>query len=81
MLQVLRGAVVTPVEQLALFEIVEANEELTLARWLTGHTWAKGSRMIEVMEAAHLTYAGSPRHTSELWHMLRKDKQVWLTRG
>lgn len=64
----------------ALFETVETGEELTLARWLTGHTWAKGARMAEVMEAAHLTYAGSPRHTSELWHMLRKDKQVWLTR-
>lgn len=64
----------------ALFETVETGEELTLARWLTGHTWAKGVRMAEVMEAAHLTYAGSPRHTSELWHMLRKDKQVWLTR-
>lgn len=36
--------------------------------------------MVEVMEATHLTYAGSPRHTSELWHMLRKAKQVWLTR-
>lgn len=64
----------------ALFETVETGEELTLACWLTGHTWAKGVRMAEVMEAAHLTYAGSPRHTSELWHMLRKDKRVWLTR-
>lgn len=64
----------------ALFETVETGEELTLARWLTGHTWAKGVRMAEVMEAAHLTYAGSPRHTSELWHMQRKDKRVWLTR-
>ena len=69
-----------PASAVALFEIVETNEELTLARWLTGHTWVKGSRMIEVMEAAHLTYAGSPRHTSELWHMLRKDKRAWLTR-
>lgn len=64
----------------ALFETVETREELTLARWLTGRAWAKGVRMAEVMEAAHLTYAGSPRHTSELWHMLCKDKQVWLTR-
>lgn len=64
----------------ALFETVETREELTLARWLTCRTWAKGVRMAEVMEAAHLTYAGSPRHTSELWHMLRKDKRVWLTR-
>lgn len=63
----------------ALFETVETGEELTLARWLTGRAWAKGVRMAEVMEAAHLTYAGSPRHTSELWHMLRKDKRVWLT--
>lgn len=69
-----------PASAMALFEIVETNEELTLARWLTGHTWAKGARMAEVMEVAHLTYAGSPRHTSELWHMLRKAKQVWLTR-
>lgn len=69
-----------PSNAVALFEILETNEELTLARWLTGHTWAKGVRMAEVMEAAHLTYAGSPRHTSELWHMLRKDKRVWLTR-
>ncbi len=64
----------------APFETVETREELTLARWLTGRTWAKGARMVEVMEAAHLTYAGSPRHTSELWHMLREDKRVWLTR-
>lgn len=69
-----------PSDAVALFEIVETNEELTLARWLTGRTWAKGTRMIEVMEAAHLTYKGSPRHTSELRHMLRKDKRVWLTR-
>lgn len=69
-----------PASAVALFEIVETNEELTLARWLTGRTWTKGVRMAEVMEAAHLTYAGSPRHTSELWHMLRKTKQVWLTR-
>lgn len=68
-----------PASAVALFEIVETNEELTLARWLTGRIYAKGTRMIEVMEAAHLTYKGSPRHTSELWHMLRKAKQVWLT--
>lgn len=70
-----------PASAVALFEIVETNEELTLARWLTGRTWTKGERMLEVMEAAHLTYAGSPRHTSELWHMLRKDKRVWLTQA
>lgn len=69
-----------PSDAVALFEILETNEELTLARWLTDHTWAKGVRMAEVMEAAHLTYAGSPRHTSELWRMLRKDKRTWLTR-
>jgi len=69
-----------PSNAVALFEILETNEELTLARWLTGRAWAKGARVVEVMEAAHLTYAGSPRHTSELWHMLRKDKRVWLTR-
>lgn len=69
-----------PSNAVALFETVETREELTLARWLTGRAWAKGVRMAEVMEAAHLTYAGSPRHTSELWHMLLKDKQVLLTR-
>lgn len=69
-----------PSNAVALFEILETNEELTLARWLTGRDWAKGARVVEVMEAAHLTYAGSPRHTSELWRMLRKDKRVWLTR-
>lgn len=68
-----------PSNAIALFETVETREELTLARWLTGRAWAKGVRMAEVMEAAHLTYEGSPRHTSELWHMLLKDKQVWLT--
>lgn len=67
-----------PASAVALFEIVETNEELTLARWLTGHTWVKGVRMAEVMEAAHLTYAGSPRHTSELWHILRGAKKTWL---
>lgn len=69
-----------PASAVALFEIVETKDELTLARWLTGRTWVKGVRMVEVMEAAHLTYAGSPRHTSELWHMLCKDKRVWLLR-
>lgn len=67
-----------PASAVALFEIVETDEELTLARWLTGRTWAKGTRMVEVMEAAHLTYAGSPRHTSELWHILRGAKKTWL---
>ena len=67
-----------PASAVALFEIVETNEELTLARWLTGHTWVKGVRMAEVMEAAHLTYADSPRHPSELWHALRGAKKTWL---
>lgn len=70
-----------PSNAVALFEILETNEELTLAHWLTGRTWAKGSRVVEVMEAANLAYKGSPRHTSELWHMLRKDKRVWLTKS
>lgn len=70
-----------PSNAVALFEILETNEELTLARWLTGHTWAKGVRMAEVMEAAHLTYAGSPRHTSELWRQLVKDQRTWLTKS
>lgn len=65
----------------ALFETVETDEELTLARWLTGRAWAKGVRMAEVMEAAHLTYAGSPRHTSELWRQLLKDQSTWLTKS
>lgn len=67
-----------PSNAVALFETVETREELTLARWLTGRTWAKGTRMAEVMEAAHLTYEGSPRHTSELWHALRGAKKTWL---
>lgn len=50
------------------------------AAGLPGRTWTKGARVVEVMGAAHLTYAGSPRRTSELWHMLHKDKRVWLTR-
>lgn len=70
-----------PSNAVALFETVETDEELTLARWLTGHTWAKGARVVEVMEAAHLTYAGSPRHTSELWRQLRKDQGTWLTKS
>lgn len=69
-----------PSNAVALFEIIETHDELTLARWLTGRTWAKGVRMAEVMEAAHLTHKGSPRHTSELWHMLRRNKRLWLTR-
>lgn len=67
-----------PGSAVALFETVETREELTLAHWLTGRTWAKGARMVEVMEAARLTYEGSPRHTSELWHILRGAKKTWL---
>lgn len=70
-----------PASAVALFEIVETNEELTLARWLTGHTWVKGSRMIEVMEAAQLNLAESPRYTSQLWRQLRKDQRTWLTKS
>lgn len=67
-----------PGSAVALFETVETREELTLARWLTGRTWVKGSRMVEVMEAAHLIYEDSPRHTSELWRALRGAKKTWL---
>lgn len=62
----------------ARFETIETHEELTLARWLTGRTWAKGARMFEVMEAAGLLLDRLPRHTSELWHRLVKDKKMWL---
>ena len=31
-------------DAVALFETVETRDELTLARWLTGRTWAKGAR-------------------------------------
>ena len=31
------------------------------------------------MEAAQLSLAESPRYTSQLWHMLRKDQRTWLT--
>lgn len=70
-----------PASAVALFEIVETNEELTLARWLTGRTWAKGSRVVEVMEAAQLSLAESPRYTSQLWRQLRKDQRTWLTKS
>lgn len=63
----------------ALFETVERRSELRLARWLTGRTWAKGSRMLEVMEAAELTAEGSPRHVSQLWRQLAHDQRSWLT--
>lgn len=72
------GSVKDPACAVALFETVETHEELTLARWLTGRTWAKGARMIEVMEAARLNIDSLPRHTSELWHQLVKDKRLWL---
>lgn len=43
--------------------------------------WAKGSRVVEVMEAAHLSLAESPRYTSLLWRQLRKDQRTWLTKS
>lgn len=70
-----------PASAVALFEIVETNEELTLARWLTGRTWTKGVRMAEAMEAAQLSLAESPRHTSLLWRQLVKDQRTWLTKS
>lgn len=63
----------------ALFETAETREELTLAHWLTGRTWAKGARVVEVMEAAQLHLAESPRYTSQLWRRLLKDQRTWLT--
>lgn len=62
----------------ALFETVETREELTLARWLTGRAWAKGARVVEVMDAAELSLKDSPRHTGDLWHEIVKDKRAWL---
>lgn len=70
-----------PASAVALFEILETNEELTLARWLTGRTWAKGARVVEVMEAAQLSLAESPRYTTQLWRQLRKDQNAWLTKS
>lgn len=43
--------------------------------------WAKGSRVVEVMEAAQLSLAESPRYTSQLWRQLCKDQNTWLTRS
>lgn len=37
--------------------------------------------MVEVMEAAHLSLAESPRHTSLLWRQLVKDQRTWLTKS
>jgi hypothetical protein len=68
-------------DAVALFETAETRAELTLARWLTGRTWAKGARVVEVMEAAHLSLAESPRYTSQLWRQLLKDQRTWLTRS
>lgn len=66
-------------DAVALFETAETRTELTLARWLTGRTWAKGARVVEVMEAAQLSLAESPRYTSQLWRQLLKDQRTWLT--
>ena len=68
-------------DAVALFETVETRAELTLARWLTGRTWAKGARVVEVMETARLSLAESPRYTSQLWRRLRKDQSTWLTKS
>ena len=43
--------------------------------------WAKGARVVEVMEAAQLSLAESPRYTSQLWRQLRKDQRTWLTKS
>jgi len=55
--------------------------DLIYARWLTGCTWAKGARVVEVMEAAQLSLAESPRCTSQLWRQLFKDQRTWLTKS
>lgn len=68
-------------DAVALFETVETRKELTLAHWLTGRTWAKGSRVVEVMEAVQLSLAESPRYTSQLWRQLLKDQRTWLTKS
>lgn len=68
-------------DAVALFETAETRAELTLAHWLTGRTWAKGSRVVEVMEAAQLSLAESPRYTSLLWRQLVKDQSTWLTKS
>lgn len=66
-------------DAVALFETAETRTELTLACWLTGRAWAKGARVVEVMEAAQLSLAESPRYTSQLWRQLVKDQRTWLT--
>ena len=68
-------------DAVALFETVETRAELTLSRWLTGRAWAKGARVVEAMEAAHLSLAESPRYTSQRWRQLRKDQSTWLTKS
>lgn len=58
------------------------SEELRLARWLTGCTWAKGSRMLEVMEAARLSDSTSTRLVRKLWgRMMQHKKDGWFGPG
>ena len=68
-------------DAVALFETAETRAELELARRLTRRTWAKGARVVEVMEAAQLSLAESPRYTSQLWRQLVKDQRTWLTKS
>ena len=68
-------------DAVALFETAETRAELALARRLTRRTWAKGARVVEVMEAAQLSLAESPRYTSQLWRQLVKDQRTWLTKS
>lgn len=63
----------------AQFEYIESREELALARWLTGRTWAKGSSVVEVMKDAGLSMEHILWSTTDLWHTLVKDKKAWLT--
>ena len=66
-------------DAVARFEYIESREELTLARWLTGRTWAKGSSVVEVMKDARLSMEHTLWNTTDLWHTLVKDKKAWLT--
>lgn len=51
-------------DAVTLFETAETRAELALAR------------MVEVMEAAQLSLAESPRYTSQLWRQLVTDQRT-----
>lgn len=57
-----------------------------LSEWLpASRAYARAltdqARAFEVMEAAQLSLAESPRYTSQLWRQLRKDQSTWLTKS